>query len=266
MITLRPRRLFLPQFLHAPRSPALRRIFPDIMLTLPNVLQGLSVFNTYSTYFFQLAGAKNPFQVTVILGCCQLVAMLATIVSVDKIGRRPLTVYGYAITVAAVTGLAIVGFFDYKSATLGSLLIFFACLATFSTTAASATGYVYLAEVGSQKYRAKTASWGLAISNLFSICFSFVVPIMLKGSNATHFKGWSVRASWFFVCTGLPGTIAAWFLLPEIARRTPSEIDELFEKGVKPRQFKSYITDVQYDLAARERAEGRQVTEQVDRA
>ena len=35
------------------------------------------------------------------------------------------------MTVAAVLALGIVGFFDYKSATLGALLIFFAAIAIF---------------------------------------------------------------------------------------------------------------------------------------
>jgi len=39
--------------------------------------------------------------------------------------------------------------------------------------------------------------------------------------------------------------VAAWFLLPEIARRTPAEIDEMFEKKVSPRKFGRYMTEVE---------------------
>lgn len=52
--------------------------------------------------------------------------------------------------------------------------IFFACLATFTTTGASAIGYAYAAEVPQQRLRARTASWALALSNLTGIMFSFV--------------------------------------------------------------------------------------------
>lgn len=69
--------------------------------------------------------------------------------------------------------------------------IFFACIATFSTTGASAIGYAYLAEIPQQTLRAKAAGWGLAITNLFAIMFSFVAPIMLKGSG--NFAGWNVK-------------------------------------------------------------------------
>jgi hydrogenase-4 membrane subunit HyfE len=57
----------------------------------PKVLQqfvGLSVFSNYSAYFFQLAGNKNPFLVTIILGCVSLVAVICDASLVDKIGRR----------------------------------------------------------------------------------------------------------------------------------------------------------------------------------
>lgn len=39
--------------------------------------------------------------------------------------------------------------------------------------------------------------------------------------------------------------IIAWFILPEVARRTPGEIDELFERKVNLRKFDKYITEVQ---------------------
>jgi len=59
--------------------------------------------------------------------------------------------------------------------------IFFACLATFSTTGASAIGYAYAAEVPQQRLRAQTAGWALASSNLVAILFSFCTPLMITG-------------------------------------------------------------------------------------
>ncbi len=77
------------------------------------------------------------------------------------------------VTVIADFGMGATGTQNVaKSASLGSLLIFWACLATFSTTSASAIGYSYLAEIPKQDLRAKSASWGLAIPNLFSILVS----------------------------------------------------------------------------------------------
>ena len=99
-------------------------------------------------------------------------------VLVDQWGRRPLTVYGYMVTVAADFGMGATGMFDVAGRPeLGSLLVFFACMATFSTTSSSAIGYAYLSEIPKQDFRAKSAGWGLAIPNLFSIMVSPVIAI-----------------------------------------------------------------------------------------
>jgi MFS transporter, SP family, general alpha glucoside:H+ symporter len=126
------------------------------------------------------------------------------------------------ITTLSVLCLGIIGCFNYSSYSLGSLLIFFCCTATFTTTAASAIGYAYLAEIPSQLLRARTAAWGLAFTNLWGIMFSFCTPLMING-NAQ----WGAKTGFFFAGTGTIVCIVGWFILPEVARRTPAEIDEL---------------------------------------
>lgn len=68
--------------------------------------------------------------------------------------------------------------------------IFFACLATLSTTGASAIGYAYAAEVPQQRLRAKTAGWALAFSNAIAIMFSFCTPLMIDNKPVS---AWGVR-------------------------------------------------------------------------
>ncbi|TVY14735.1 General alpha-glucoside permease [Lachnellula arida] len=236
-----------------------RNLLRFVISGWPKITQqfvGLTVFNTFAVYFFQYAGNKNPFLVTVILSCVQLLSMLLTATLTDQFGRRPLTVYPYGVTTLSVLCLGIIGCFDYTGKATGSLLIFFACLATFSTTGASAIGYAYAAEIPTQRLRARTAAWSLAMSNLVGIMFSFCTPLMINGTSK-----WGVRTGFFFAGTGLATTVIAWFILPEVARRTPAEIDEFilqhtseltvsggrdrFEKKVNLRKFDKYVTDVQ---------------------
>jgi len=224
-----------------------RNLVRFFIASWPKVTQqfvGLTVFNTYATYFFQAAGNSNPFLVTVILGCVQIMSMIVTSTLTDKLGRRPLTVYPYGVTVLSVLSLGIVGCFDYKKKDTSSLLVFFACLATFSTTGASAIGYAYAAEIPQQRHRARTAGWALAFSNMIGIMFSFCTPLMINGTAK-----WGVKTGFFFAGTGSVSVVIAWFLLPEVARRTPAEIDEMFEKKVGLRKFKNYVTDVQMNVA-----------------
>ncbi|GAB1193954.1 hypothetical protein APSETT444_003191 [Aspergillus pseudonomiae] len=116
------------------------------------------------------------------------------------------------------------------------LAVFFACLATFTTTGASSIGYAYAAEIPQQRLRAQTAGWSLAASNLVALMFSFCTPLMINGPLTK----WGVKTG-----TGTVAVIIAWFILPEVTRRTPAEIDEMFEKKVNLRKFKHYVTDVQ---------------------
>ncbi|KAB8218924.1 general substrate transporter [Aspergillus novoparasiticus] len=202
---------------------------------------GLAVFNSNATYFFQYAGNKDPFLVTVILSCVQLLSMIMTAMLTDQIGRRPLTIYPYAVTTVSVLCLGIIGCFDYTQKSTSSLLVFFACLATFSTTGASSIGYAYAAEIPQQRLRAQTAGLSLAASNLIALMFSFCTPLMINGPLTQ----WGVKTGFFFAGTGTVAVIIAWFILPEVTRRTPAEIDEMFEKKVNLRKFKHYVTDVQ---------------------
>ncbi|OJJ44016.1 hypothetical protein ASPZODRAFT_122161 [Penicilliopsis zonata CBS 506.65] len=221
-----------------------RNLIRFLIAGWPKITQqfvGLTIFNTYATYFFQNAGSDNPLLVTVILSCVQLISMTFTATLTDQLGRRPLTVYPYGVTVISVLCLGIIGCFNYEKSSTSSLLIFFACLATFSTTGASAIGYAYASEIPQQRLRARTAAWALASSNCISIMFSFCTPLMINGPTTK----WGVKTGFFYAATGSIAVTISWFILPEMTRRTPAEIDELFEKRVNLRKFKNYVTDVQ---------------------
>lgn len=49
--------------------------------------------------------------------------------------------------------------------------------------------------------------------------------------------------------------VTGWFIIPETARRTPAEIDEMFEKRIPLRKFKGHVTDVQKEQQAEENEE-----------
>ena len=127
---------------------------------------GLGVFGGYSTYFFQLAGNKDPFNVTVIIGCVSLIACLIDASFVDYIGRRRMTLIGFTGACIGVTLMAIVGCFDYRNAQLGSVLVFAGVFANFCNTFQSTTSYAYLTEMPEERFRARATGWGLAFCNL----------------------------------------------------------------------------------------------------
>ena len=54
----------------------------------------MAYINTYTTYFFQQAGVANPFLGNVILTCIALLATFMSFFFVDRLGRRPLMIWG----------------------------------------------------------------------------------------------------------------------------------------------------------------------------
>lgn len=106
-------------------------ILRAVIASLPFAAQQFSgvpyTFN-YATYFFQLGGLADPFLGNVIINVVYIIFVFASFFLVDRIGRRPLVVYGLAalgIWNIAIGGL---GWLDRGSAASGGALITFCCL------------------------------------------------------------------------------------------------------------------------------------------
>lgn len=213
----------------------------------PKVLQqfvGLAIFSSNAAYFFQIAGNRDPFLVTLILAIAGIVAVVFDALLVDKIGRRPMTLIGFGGACVGIIIIAVTSFFPYDgNASLGAVLVFGGVMASFFNTFQSSTSYAYLTEMPEQRFKARACGWGLAYCNLYAVLINFTLPLMLQV--------WKVRAAWFFVCLGVPGTVLAYFIMPESMRRSPAEIQEMFVDGVPLRKWRGYKTAVERDMEAR---------------
>ncbi|CAK7231038.1 hypothetical protein SCUCBS95973_007777 [Sporothrix curviconia] len=214
-------------------------------------LTGQSVTSNYGTYFFQLAGNTSPFTVTIILAVCQLLGVLFSSLISDKLGHRWLTLGLFGAGTVAIWGIGILGSFDYQSARLGSVLVFFACLSNFGVIGGAGVACSYVAETPNQRLRQRTASIALMGSFCLGLTFNYTVPPMLKV--------WAVKAGYFFAITGTLSCIVGYFVLPEITMRTPAEIDEMVADKVAPRKFRKHITPVQMFLDEQEAANEKSV-------
>lgn len=74
----------------------------------------------------------------------------------------------------------------------------------------------------------------------WAILFSFTVPLMLAK--------WVVKTAFLFVGLGIPGTVLAYFIMPETMRRSPAEIHEMFVDEVPLRKWRGYKTQVEREL------------------
>ncbi|PSK46132.1 hypothetical protein B9Z65_5100 [Elsinoe australis] len=206
---------------------------------------GLKLFSTFSTYFFQQAGLEDPFLVTCITSAIGIVTNILLISSVDKLGRRNMACAGCTIVWASCMCVGILGVAPQVNAT-NYLFIFFACCWSVGMQGTGATGWGFIGEISSQRLRAYTAGFAAASTCVAGVVMDVLTPYMVN----TNQWNWGLKTGWFYTGVGLPFVIGIWLLIPETAKRTSSELDELFERKVKPWRFHKTETATQKAVRA----------------
>ncbi|KAH8422418.1 putative MFS alpha-glucoside transporter [Aspergillus melleus] len=104
-----------------------------------------------------------------------------------------------------------------------------------------ATGWGYIGEISSQRLRPYTAGFAAAATCVVGVVMNVLVPYMTNENK----WNWGLKTGWFYVGVGFPFTLGMWFLIPETKGRSAAELDELFERKVKPWRFHKTKTATQ---------------------
>ncbi|KAG8628291.1 hypothetical protein KVT40_004164 [Elsinoe batatas] len=206
---------------------------------------GLKLFSTFATYFFQQAGLEDPFAVTCITTGINIATVIILILCVDLIGRRNVACGGCTLAWASCAAVGILGVIPAGRAT-NYLFILFACLWGVGMQGTGATGWGFLGEISSQRLRSYTAGFAAASTCVAGVVMDVLTPYMV---NVNQWN-WSLKTGWFYAGVGLPFTIGIWLLIPETKGRSAAELDELFEKKVKPWRFHKTETATQRAVRA----------------
>ncbi|EXA30884.1 hypothetical protein FOVG_17761 [Fusarium oxysporum f. sp. pisi HDV247] len=175
---------------------------------------GLALFGTFGTCFFQQAGLKGPFAIKAITTSLQIVTVVAAVFLVDKL---VVGILGTAPRVGATTYISIV----------------FACFWNIGISANGAAGWGFIGEISSQRLRPHTSGFAASAKSLGGLSMSILMPYMVNSNE----WNWGLKTGWFYGVVGLPFVIGIWFLIPETAGRSATELDELFERKIKPWRF-----------------------------
>ncbi|ORX34051.1 sugar transporter [Kockovaella imperatae] len=219
-----------------------RTIASTWALTAQQVL-GLTLFYTYSSYFFKTAGIADPFAVTCLTNGIQLVIIWIVAASVDYVGRRNICCGGLTIMLVAVTLIGILGVVK-ETAASNKLLVFFSCIYIVGLQCSGSTGWGFVGELSSQSLRPYTAGFAAAISCVGGVIMNVLVPYML---NPTAWN-WGLKTAFFYTGIGAPAAVGAWFIIPEPKGLSAAELDELFENKVKAWRFSKTKTALQRQL------------------
>ncbi|RSL46603.1 hypothetical protein CEP53_010268 [Fusarium sp. AF-6] len=99
----------------------------------------------------------------------------------------------------------------------------------------------FIGEISSQRLRPYTAGFAAASTCVVGVVMGILIPYMVNA----HEWNWGLKTSWLFAGLGAPFTLAMWFLIPETAGRSAAELDELFERKIKPWLFHKTVTATQ---------------------
>lgn len=224
------------------RKSNLRRTIVSLSPITIQQLTGIVFAASYSTYYMQLAGysVSMSFRLQITQQVLSIVGNMMSWDLIDRLGRRPLTIYGLVGLTAVLWvmgGLAVGGTPAMLQGTVAMILVY----CWLYNVTIGATSWTVVTETATARLRSKTVAIGNVSNSLIAIIWQFAMPYMfnpdqgnLGGRVGFIFGGLS------FVCIGY-----LWWYMPETGGRSYEELDEMFMKKVPARKFSSYKTEVE---------------------
>ncbi|KAH7137003.1 general substrate transporter [Dactylonectria estremocensis] len=198
---------------------------------------GAPIVFGYSTYFFKVAGIKDPFLVTIITFVLLIISIFSSLIACEYIGRRPLLIGGCFLMMVFDIGLGTTGFFETDSANkaaLGFLLLWVICYGC----SAGPIGYVASGETSTPRLRAQTTSFNLGCYGLGFVVFQWSVSYMISPDAGNM----GVKAVYVWAGLLIPTTVLLYLYYPETYGRTYWELDELYARKIPAWRFKETQT------------------------
>lgn len=183
-----------------------RPILLAVALGSFNQLSGVNAILYYLGDIFAAAGFSNlsAGAQSMVIGLTNLLATVAAMFVIDRIGRRPLLLMGSVLTGLALAGVAAIMAADRGRAALLPLLVIF--IAAFAASQ-GAVIWVYLSEIFPTAVRARGQSVGSAAHWIMNAVIASLFPTVAAFSKALPFG--------FFSAMMVLQLLFVWRYLPE---------------------------------------------------
>lgn len=194
--------------------------------------------NTYQTYYFQLIGQANSFQLTAISSSLQFLSNLVAVCLSDVIPRRKGLIGGgtmlmfWSVIIAGVSMAP-----TTKNSANIALLAFMITWSMLYTATVGCYGWAVAQEIAAQATRPKTISFVLICQQLTALLLSSVFPYFINPDELS----WGGKVMFLFVGAELFIIGGLYFFQPETKNRSNAEIDALYANKVSPRKFKNFV-------------------------
>lgn len=218
------------------RGSNLRRTEITVLVWVTQALCGGPLIG-YAAYFFEQAGfdTGKSYELSLGMFALAIVGNIICWILMQKCGRRTLYLAGLAIcccTMVAIGAVSCLTVSRSVSWALGSLVIFLTFI--FNCTIGPAC-YSLVSETPSTRLRVKTVVLARVMYNVTCVITNILAARML---NPTAWN-WKGKTGFFFAGATLLCLIWCYFRLPEPKGLTYLELDILFEKKAKTKQFKA---------------------------
>lgn len=203
-------------------------IFVGVMLSVFQQAVGINAVLYYAPRIFESMGMGNPMVQTVMMGIVNIAFTLVAVFTVEKLGRKPLLIWGSIGMAAGAFGVAVSNIIDVPAIVPVISIMVYSASFMFSW---GPICWVLIAEIFPNTIRSAAVAVAVAFQWIFNfIVSSTFVPMynMSLGSMGTKFGHMFAYALYGAICI-----IAAWFvyrLVPETKGKTLEDMTALWRK------------------------------------
>lgn len=203
-------------------------VFVGIMLSVFQQAVGINAVLYYAPRIFGDMGMTNPMVNTVVMGVVNILFTLLAVFTVEKLGRKPLLIYGSAGMAVGAVGVALsFGHAGMETVTMISIMIYSASF-MFSW---GPICWVLIAEIFPNTIRSAAVAIAVAFQWVFNFIVSstFVPMFNMHLTEGDDFGHWFTYGLYGVIC--ILAAIFVWRLVPETKGKTLEDMSRLWKKG-----------------------------------
>ncbi|MEX2412000.1 MAG: D-xylose transporter XylE, partial [Candidatus Paceibacterota bacterium] len=191
-----------------------------ILLSVFQQFVGINVALYYAPRIFESMGAAQDASLlqTVIMGIVNVIFTIVAVLTVDKLGRKPLLIIGSAGMAVGMFALSALSFYNVIG--IGTLIFIIIYTASFMMSWGPIC-WVLIAEIFPNKIRGKAVAIAVAAQWAANYFISSTYPFMMEFSGGLTYG--------FYGLMSVLSLIFVWKMVPETKGKTLEEMDELWK-------------------------------------
>ncbi|KAI0011182.1 general substrate transporter [Xylariaceae sp. FL0662B] len=199
------------------------------------------VFYFGTTFFKQLGTIQDPFMMSLVTTLVNVCSTPISLYTIEKIGRRPLLLWGAFGMVVCQLIVAIIGTVTSEPAALTAMIAFICIYIFFFASTWGPGAWVVIGEIYPLPMRARGVALSTASNWLWNCIIAVITPYMVDTDKGN--LGAKVFYVWGALCAGC--FFYTYFLVPETKSLTLEQVDKMLEETT-PRTSAKWVPHSTY--------------------